>query len=137
MGRLLPTHERLRRLYDHQCILQRLTSQAPQRREDPLYSLFARPSLGQFDQHDARMRGWKLARVTFEIVVLGDERRARSPRIGEHIGVRAGAQPDIVGVFRRLALAAEVVNEPRRQIFVHEETPARGVASWRHRPSWT
>ncbi len=120
----LSADERLRRLDNYQRILERLPGQTSQRRKDALHFLLTRPSLGQFDQDDAQMWGRKLASVALKVVVLGDERCACRSRIGKHIGVRACAQPDIIGMLCRIPLVVQRIHESRRQILVHEEAPA-------------
>ncbi len=70
------------------------------------------------------MRWGELAGVALKVVILGDEGSARCSSVGEYIGVGPCAQADIVGVFRLIALIAEIDSEPRWQIFVYEKASA-------------
>lgn len=100
---LLAPYKRLRWLNDDERVLQRCASQASQRREDTLDLMVARPTLGKFDQHDTGVWRWKLASVTFEVVILCDERCACCSRLGEDIGVGTCPQPNAVSMFAAVA----------------------------------
>lgn len=75
------------------------------------------------------MRRRKLVRVALEVVVLGDECRVGGLRIREDIAIRAGPQPHTVHVLRRVALPAEIADEPQGLILIYEETPGCQIVS--------
>lgn len=80
------------------------------------------------------MRGRKLACIAFEVMVLRDQRRIRSSRIGKDICVWARTQPNIVSMFGLIAGRTQIGREACGKILIDEEAPSRHIIS-QHRQS--